>query len=197
VTSSCVCYSALAPTPSPPWFWTPSTTEQRAVDTDSPVLACLVPQGGAATTTVRSAGPGAGAPAPTAEHERRFDDEREDEKAELLAGMEAPADPTMMDKAKGWSWLWGVGQGVSSEQPLHRRRIGEPSPRVCTSIPPEGESCSDPGGVCLLIGPAARLFAVFLVGAVLLFWDDMHVKKETGRPEVGAGGCAEQSLQRS
>ena len=70
-------------------------------------------QGGAATTTVRSAGPGAAAPATPADHDRRFDDEREDEKAELLAmaGMEAPADPTMMDKAKGWSWLWGVGQG--------------------------------------------------------------------------------------
>lgn len=59
------------------------------------------------------------------------------EKAELLAGMAPPADPTFAEKAKSWSWLWGVG-----------------------------------------------VFALFMIGAVLLFWDDMHVKKATGRPEV-------------
>lgn len=29
------------------------------------------------------------------------------------------------------------------------------------------------------------VFAIFMVGAVLLFWDEMHVKKVSGRPEVG------------
>lgn len=65
-----------------------------------------------------------------------FDDD--DEKADLLTGMPPPADPTFADKARSWSWLWGVG-----------------------------------------------VFAIFMVGAVLLFWDDMHVKKVSGRPEVG------------
>lgn len=28
------------------------------------------------------------------------------------------------------------------------------------------------------------VFAIFMVGVILLFWDDMHVKKTPGRPEV-------------
>ena len=59
------------------------------------------------------------------------------EKADLLTGMPPPADPTLVDKVKSWSWLWGVA-----------------------------------------------VFAIFMVGVILLFWDDMHVKKTPGRPEV-------------
>jgi len=37
------------------------------------------------------------------------------------------------------------------------------------------------------------LFALFLVGAVLLFWDDMHVHKVSGRPD--AAGAADENIK--
>jgi len=70
------------------------------------------------------------------EEEKYFDDD-EPRSNILLHLADAPEDPSLLDKAKNWSWLWGVG-----------------------------------------------VFAIFLVGAVLLFWDDMHTQKLSGRPEV-------------